>query len=77
MSNVFVLLVDEEKRKIYAGRLHHKLLKQLGKGELCKKLMQFDLDEGYLVVDKNKKVIVNSQIASDFVIKGFEMFNFY
>ena len=39
--------------------------------------MKFDLDEGYLVIDKNKKVIVNSQVASDFVIKGFEMFNFY
>lgn len=77
MSKVFVVIIDEHKRKIFAGRLHYRQLKFLGKGELCKKLMKFDLDEGYLVIDKKRKVLVNGQSACNVVAKGFEMFNFF
>lgn len=77
MSRVFVVIVDEEKRKVFAGRLHYKQLKYLGKGELCKKLMKFDLDEGYLVVDKERKVMVNGQSACPLITKGFEVFSFF
>lgn len=77
MSRVFVVLVDEEQRKIFAGRLHYRQLKYLGKGELKKKLMKFDLDEGYLVVDKEKKVMVNAQSACTISAKGFEVFSFF
>jgi hypothetical protein len=77
MSKVFVMVVDEVKRKIFAGRLHYKQLPFLGRGELCSKLMKFDLDEGYLLIDKDKKVVINSQNARDFSIKDFEVFNFF
>ena len=77
MSKVFVLVVDEEKRKIFAGRLHYRQLKYLGKGELCKRLMKFELDEGYLVIDKERKVMVNGQSACQVSARGFEVFSFF
>ncbi|RLE47911.1 hypothetical protein DRJ25_01220 [Candidatus Woesearchaeota archaeon] len=77
MSKVFVLLVDEENQKIFAGRLHYRQLKYLGKGELRKRLMRFELDEGYLVIDKERKVMVNGQSACPVKAKGFEIFNFF
>ncbi len=77
MSEVFVVIVDEVKRKIFVGKVHYRLLRKIGRGELYKDLEAFDLDEGYLMIDKRKKVLVNAQKACNVWAKGFDVFTIY